>query len=181
METRAYSWLTGYSGHSSSTIMMSLPSASCTSTVDSRREHVRIAVQVRLEVHALFADLPQAAQAENLKAAGIGQDRARPRHEPMQSAQPLNRLMPGPQIQMIGVAKNNGTPRSSGKIPLREPLTVACVPTGMKIGVGMSPCGGMQDTRRAHALQGIPPRTPSVIARIQIVIQDTRFISREMY
>ena len=35
MAVRAYSWLTGYSGHSSSAIRMSLPNASCVSTVDS--------------------------------------------------------------------------------------------------------------------------------------------------
>ena len=49
--------------------------------VDGRcgREHVRVAVQVRLEQHAFVADLAQIAEAEDLESAGIGQDGPRPR------------------------------------------------------------------------------------------------------
>ena len=104
---RAYSWLTGYSGHSSSTIRMSLPKASCTSTVDSGVNVWRIAVEVRLEDHALLGDLAQAAQAEDLKAAGIGEDGVRPGHEAVQSAHLADQLVPGPQIQMIGVGQQD--------------------------------------------------------------------------
>ena len=74
--SRAYSWLTGYSGHSSSTIMMSLPKASWTSTVDSGVNGVGVAIQVRVEDDAVFGDLAQTAEAEDLEAAGIGQDGA---------------------------------------------------------------------------------------------------------
>ena len=54
MLSRAYSWLTGYSGHSSSTIRMSLPKASWTSTVDSGVNVCAVAVEVRLEDDAVL-------------------------------------------------------------------------------------------------------------------------------
>ena len=52
-----------------------------------------------------------------------------------------HRLMSRPEIQMIGIAKNDLRVqilaiRSRGKMP----LTVACVPTGIKTGVSTSPC-----------------------------------------
>ena len=77
--------------------------------VDGRfgREHVRVAVQMRLEQHALFGDLAQAVETEDLKAAGIGEDRPRPGHELVQSAELADGLVPGPQIQMIGVAQDD--------------------------------------------------------------------------
>ena len=37
-------------------------------------EGVEVAVEVRLEDHALVGDLAQAAEAEDLEAAGIGED-----------------------------------------------------------------------------------------------------------
>ena len=58
---------------------------------------MRIAVQVGVEQHAFFGDLAQAVQTEDLKAAGIGQDRPRPGHELVQSAQLADGLMPRPK------------------------------------------------------------------------------------
>src|SRR5678815_3276743 len=60
-----------------------------------------------LKVHALFCDLPQLREAEDLKSAGIGQDRAIPRHEAMQSAEMLDDLHSRPNEQVIGVPKND--------------------------------------------------------------------------
>ena len=77
--------------------MMSLPSASCTSMVDSGVNMWRSPFEVRLKQHALFGDLAQPAQAENLEAAGIRQNRPRPVHEPVQPAELANGLMPRPQ------------------------------------------------------------------------------------
>ena len=87
--------------------MMSLPSASWTSMVDSRREQMRVAVEMRAEQHALFGDLAQAVQTEDLESAGIGEDRPRPGHELVQSAEPADGFVPGTQIEMIGVAEND--------------------------------------------------------------------------
>ena len=48
---------------------------------------MRRTIEMRLERNALFPDFAQAGQRHHLVAAGIGQDRARPVHEPMQPAQ----------------------------------------------------------------------------------------------
>ena len=45
------------------------------------RQHHRIAVDRRAEAHALLRDLAQRRQAEDLKAARVGQDRPFPVHE----------------------------------------------------------------------------------------------------
>src|SRR5262249_39547671 len=63
--------------------------------------------QVRAELHSLFRNFSQTAEAEDLKAAGIGEQRALPTHEPVQSAQVANNLVSRPQIKMIGIAQDD--------------------------------------------------------------------------
>src|SRR5215470_12810933 len=46
-----------------------------------RTEEVRRAVEMRAEGHSFFTELPQLAEAEDLKSARIGENRAIPRHE----------------------------------------------------------------------------------------------------
>jgi len=58
-------------------------------------EAVGIAVQVRLEGDALFSDSAQTGEAEDLKAAGIGEYGAGPRHEFVQSAELPDGSWPG--------------------------------------------------------------------------------------
>ncbi len=70
------------------------------------REQVRVAIQVRAEQHAVFGDLAQVAQAEDLESAGIGQDGARPRHEFVQPAEFADQLVAGAQEQVIGVGQD---------------------------------------------------------------------------
>jgi len=53
---------------------------------------------MRLEHHALFGDLAQPAQAEDLEASGIGEDGPRPVHELVQAAEAADGLVPRPQI-----------------------------------------------------------------------------------
>ena len=65
------------------------------------------AVEVRAERDAVIGHLAQFAQAENLKAAGIGEDRMRPGHEPVQPAHRANQLMAGTQVKVIGVSEKN--------------------------------------------------------------------------
>ena len=71
------------------------------------REQVRVAIQVRAEQHAVFGDLAQVAQAEDLEAAGIGQDGARPGHEVVQPAEFADQLVAGAQEQVIGVGQDD--------------------------------------------------------------------------
>ncbi len=64
-------------------------------------------IEVRTENHAVIGDFAEIGQAKHLKAAGIGEDRARPGHETMQPAQTPDPFVPRPKIEMIGVAEQD--------------------------------------------------------------------------
>jgi hypothetical protein len=86
-------------------------------------EH-RAAVHRRAEVHALLGDLAQLAEAEDLKAAGVGQDRPLPVHEAVQIAVAGDDLGAGARHQVKGVAEDDlGADglSSSGVMPLTVP------------------------------------------------------------
>ena len=72
-----------------------------------RREPVDRPVEVRAEGHAVLVDDPQVAERHDLEAAGVGQDRPVPVHEPVQAAEPLDALVAGPQVQVVGVAEDD--------------------------------------------------------------------------
>ena len=65
------------------------------------------AVEVRPEGYAIFGEFAQVAEREDLEAAGIGEHRAGPGHEPVQSAKFADLLVPRPEIKMIGVAEDD--------------------------------------------------------------------------
>ena len=62
---------------------------------------------MRPKRHALFRHFAQIAQAENLKSAGVGEDRPVPRHELLHAAKLPHHLDAGPQIQMVGVIQQD--------------------------------------------------------------------------
>ena len=62
---------------------------------------------MRLEAAALLGELAYACQAENLKSAAVGEYRPVPRLETVQSARCPERVKAGPEIQVIGVSKND--------------------------------------------------------------------------
>src|SRR5579885_2989929 len=66
------------------------------------------AIEVRTKAYALVSDFAQLREAIDLVSAGIGENRARPGHEPVQAAQPAHQLVPRPQVQMIGIGEDNG-------------------------------------------------------------------------
>jgi len=115
-----------------------------------RSKRVQIAVQMRPEYHAVIGDFPHPAQAEDLEAARIREDGVGPRHEAVQPTQPADGLMPRAQIQMVGVGQQDLHAEIVGEVALAEPLTVAWVPTGMKTGVSMVPCGVWRRPARAR-------------------------------
>ena len=94
------------------------------------RELDRRAVEVRAEGHALVLDLAQLRQRHHLEAAGIGEDRPRPVHEPMQAAERRDALGAGPQHQVIGVGEHD-VGAGLAHLVRCMPFTVAWVPTGM--------------------------------------------------
>ena len=65
------------------------------------------AVEMRAERHTFVRHLAQFAQAENLIAARIGENRSRPGHELVQPAHRANQFMPGAKIQVISIRKEN--------------------------------------------------------------------------
>ena len=65
------------------------------------------AIDGRTETHALLGDLAQAFQAENLEAAGVGEDRAGPVHKTMQATMQVNDVGTGAQHQVKGVAETD--------------------------------------------------------------------------
>ena len=74
------------------------------------------AVEMRLERHAVRIELAQLRQRHDLEAAGIGQDRAGPVHEPMQSAESRDALRAGTQHQVIGVAEHDAGARGAHRV-----------------------------------------------------------------
>ena len=52
-----------------------------------------VAIQMRMKQHAFLGYFADRVQAEDLKSAGIREDRAGPRHEPVKTAHTLDALM----------------------------------------------------------------------------------------
>ena len=101
------------------------------------------------EGHAVVVDLAEVGQAEDLEAAGVGQDRPVPAHEPVQPTQTGDALVAGSQGEVVGVGQDDldaGRAEVSG----RSALTVAWVPTGMNCGVSITPCGVVSEPSRAR-------------------------------
>ncbi len=69
------------------------------------REHVFTAIEMGTETHAFIVHSSQLREAENLKASRIRQNGPAPRHELVQPAHAADQLVPGPQIEMISIRK----------------------------------------------------------------------------
>ena len=62
-------------------------------------------IEVRGKRHALFLDLSQSRKRKHLESAAVGQDRAVPAHEFMETAHLPHHIIAGAQMQMVGVGK----------------------------------------------------------------------------
>ena len=95
-------------------------------------------------------DLAQRAEAEHLEAAGVGEDRPVPAHEPMQPAvrarSPRARAAATGGTCCRGRSARRARCSSAGVIA----LTVPYVPTGMNTGVSTAPCAVVS---RPHVLR----------------------------
>ena len=65
------------------------------------------AVDVRLELDAVLTDPAKPLEREHLKAARVGQHRPRPRGEAVESAHGADDVLPGTQVQVVGVAQDD--------------------------------------------------------------------------
>src|ERR1051326_1677270 len=68
---------------------------------------MRRAVQVGAEGDPFFGDLTKLVQAEDLKTARIGENRARPGHETVQSAKFADLIDTWAKEKMVGIAQEN--------------------------------------------------------------------------
>src|SRR5690606_30036490 len=71
------------------------------------RELDQVAVHGRAELHAVLVDLAQLLEAEDLKTARVGQDRAAPVHEAVQAAVSAHDVGPRAQHEVEGVAEHD--------------------------------------------------------------------------
>ena len=71
------------------------------------RQFMPGAVEMGLEDDAVIGDLAEIGQRHDLETARIGEDRSRPVHEPVQSAEPGDDIGARAQHQMIGVGEHD--------------------------------------------------------------------------
>src|SRR5579885_2593070 len=71
---------------------------------------MRVAVDMRLKLDAVFLQLSEFREAKDLETAGVGQDRAVPAHELVETSEFLDRLVSGPEHQVICIPQNNLRP-----------------------------------------------------------------------
>ena len=132
---------------------MSEPSALLNPHRHFRREESLRAVEVRAEFHALFPDLPQFAEAEDLEPAAVGQNRAIPRDEFAQPAQIEDGFVSGPEKKMVSVSENDS------RVEAFEHL----------LGDGLDCAGGPdrhEDGRLDLAVGGPDPSGPRLRSRV---------------
>ena len=85
-----------------------------------RSEYMGVAVEVRLESHAFFGDAAEVGQAEDLEAAGIGEDGAGPRHEFVQASEVADEFVAGAKKKMVGIGEDDGCFEVFPQIALAE-------------------------------------------------------------
>ena len=100
-------------------------------------------------VTPLLVELAQLRQRHHLEAAGIGEDRPRPVHELVQAAERRDRARRRAAASGDRCCRARCRRRCRAPLPACSPFTVACVPTGMKAGVRISPCGVVDLAARA--------------------------------
>jgi len=71
------------------------------------QEMLGSAVQRRAESDTLLIDLAERGQAEDLVAAGVGQDRSGPRHEAVEAAERLDETVTRTQDEVVGVGEDD--------------------------------------------------------------------------
>jgi hypothetical protein len=103
------------------------------------------------EFDAFFAHLAQRVQAEDLKAAGVGEHGVRPGDEAVQAAHAANQLMTGAQIEVVSVAEDD----------LRVQLFEQVLGNGFDGARGADRHEGRGLDESMRQGQGRPPRLPT--------------------
>ena len=74
---------------------------------DLRRHALHRAVEVGFEGDAVLVDLPKRREAEDLKAAAVGEHRVRPAHEARHTPELRHQLRAGAQPEVVGVRQDD--------------------------------------------------------------------------
>jgi len=85
-------------------------------------EGVQIAIEVGLKDHAVIGDFAQAGEAEDLKAAGIGEDGVGPGHEAVQAAHAADGFVAGAEVEVVGVGEHDFDAEVGREVALVETL-----------------------------------------------------------
>ena len=135
--------------HSSSAMAMSAPSRCWISIERSGVSTWAEPSMCERKVTPSSSILRRSLERHDLEAAGVGQDRPRPAHEPVQAAQPRDAL--GARAAASGGRCCPARSRRRSRRPTAAviALTVPPVPTGMKAGVSTVPCAVVMRPRRA--------------------------------
>ena len=72
-----------------------------------RCEEVRAAIQVRAELDAVVSNFAERVEGEDLKAAGVSEESARPTHESVKAAHAADCFGAGAEIEMVCVAEDD--------------------------------------------------------------------------
>ena len=93
--------------------------------------------------------LRKPGQGEHLEAAGVGEHGPVPAHELVQAAHGLHRLIPGAQVEVVGVGQLHLAADLLQIQGGHRPLMAPWVPTFMNTGVCTVPWGQVNTPRRA--------------------------------
>jgi hypothetical protein len=66
-----------------------------------------IAVEMRLEDDTILADFGEGVEAEDLESARVGEDRAGPGHELVESTKGADGLVAGPEEEVVGIREDD--------------------------------------------------------------------------
>jgi hypothetical protein len=73
-------------------------------------EEATRAVHVALELDALVIDPPEPLEGEDLEPARVGEQRPVPPHEAVQAAEPGDDVLPGADVEVVGVREHEVGP-----------------------------------------------------------------------
>ncbi len=83
------------------------------------------AVDMAAEMRSFLLQLALACKREHLKTAAVSEDRAFPADEPVQAAGCADNVAPGPQVQVVRVAKYDLRLDVIAQLPLVDSLDTA--------------------------------------------------------
>ena len=132
---------------------------------------MKIPIQMRAEFDALVGDLPQAAEAENLEPAGVGQNGVRPRHEAVQAAHAADQFMAGANEQVVGIGEQNLDAEFSGEVAFGQALDCGLRPDRHENRRSDGPVRGVEQARPRPGARALGHHFEEDLAQVSIVCE----------